>query len=723
MKEVQGLRQQLFKKERAEEKGEEFEADIISFNPSEFVGADKETKQLLKEQAAGLQKQFEEQMVDLRERNSELLQKVTSKSMQVGFQDKFLHFKVAEVEGEAVARLAEVEDEAAARLEEAVKKAKKAFSRALEAKEASISFVAAERVLLEVADAFSPRFSDDDEDDGVALSSVGVPGVVDAGSKQSWPMLQNVLQIGTGPKGSSQRRLSRSKLAGRHQRTASMLVPRTEPAPMPVPTMECVSVQTELDSALLQQAEAMLQKRAENAWLELPGKGAQLDEEQPDRKDLEVPPNSTSLGPGEKHRHRSDSLTAHGDSQVQKSSSLVAGIKRALNGTLQVASPTSARAPGSLMRRPSFHMGSKPAARTASISFQVDPAMIEEEAKQQEAAYRASIAAGLALGRVKGITVPGMLSRHGVGTGSFTSPRANSHSPRASSPAANSPRPRPPINLNPHPGGRPAQKHRSRDALETVSLDNLELSAKPTQLNNVTAAQYLERPVKFSQCLEKTIKSASKVPTGLILQLPTPAVGSGSCDSCGTPASDSELSDSENDGPGRSDRIKSDAKVFTVMVSSSGESASINSPAYATLCRLGLSEGSAGSDGTASPRARTHEELRCEARYNTSSSGSSRPSSRQGLALPALHVVQVGDMSDAKAPVPPQHVGTRRPLVSATAAHPHTAAETARKLMHTHSLGITDDASVTMRISSKAGAASFGPKVNGPSSSPRNCIH
>ncbi|CAE8738520.1 unnamed protein product [Polarella glacialis] len=518
-------------------------------------------------------------------------------------------------------------------------------------------------------------------------------------------MLQNVLQIGTGPKGSAQRRLSSSKLAGRHQRTASMRVPTTEPAPMPVPTMECVSVQTELDSALLQQAEAMLQKRAENAWLERLGKGAQLDEEQPDRKDLEVSPNSTSLGPGEKQIDRSDSLTTHGDSQVPKSSSsLVAGIKCALNGTLPVASPTSARAPGSLMRRSSFHMGSKPATRTASISVQVDSAMIEEEANQQEAAYRASIAAGLALGRVKGITVPGMLSRHGVGTGSFpTSPLSNSNSPSASSPAANSPRPRPPTNLNPHPGGRPAQKRRASDALE-ISLDNLELSAK--------------------------------VSTGLVLQLPTPAGGSGSCDSCGTPASDSDSSDSENDGPGRSDSIKSDAKVITVMVS---ESASINSPAYATLCRLGLSECSAGSAGTAgtaapsSPRARTLEELRCEARYNTSSSGSSRPSSnlggrpldtiRQGLALPALNVVQVGDMSDAKAPVPPQHVRTRRPSVSGTAAHPHIAADTARKLMHTHSLGMPDDASVTMRISSRAGAASFGPKVNGPSSSPRNSNH
>ncbi|CAE8694453.1 unnamed protein product [Polarella glacialis] len=758
MKEVQGLRQQLFKKEKAQKNGEEFSADCISlFNPSEFVGADRETKQLLKEQAAGLQKQFEEQMGHLRERNSELHSKLQSKHMQVGLQDKFLHTKVAEVEGEAAARLAEAKELAdfhmdAFRALEAEQTSSSMLAveafRALEAEQAGIpiiAIIAAEPALPEVADSSEVdlAFSDEDEGAGTALSSVGVLGTVDAVSKQSSPRIQirtgssrsiqhSGTMGGTAPQVSSlkaargkthERRHSHASISSEHAESSALSTDSAMLVPMPMVTTECVSVQTELDSALLQQAAEMLQHRTENAWLGLLGKEAELDGEQLDRKDWEKLPRSKSWSQGDKHRQ---TVVRQVDTRVFKDSSLVAGkgafdgipketfavsshdppplayLGEGLSESQQPRAPTSARATGNQRRRSSFLSDSRSSSglcriKTASISVQVDPEMIdEEEHKQQEVARKAAIAAGLALGQIGGGTLFAMLSRHGVaGTGSrgpsrgaSPSPGARLHSVVGSASSRGSSRGDTPSlgvsrlphsrGSSPNPGGHLAAAAKAAAAVaDSIAPDNFELSVQPPQLTRLL---------------------------------------SGSFD--GTPASSVSEHDSEDVyDPGRSETIKS---IPTVMVSSSADSVSIYSPASPTVKGL-----PGRSEGSAAPRrlgSRIGDELMSQVRSVSSprsqikrgSSGSSIPPDTQhhGLVLPALHVVQVGDMSDAFAPT---HVASRRLSAPSVTANPHPHKVVSRSPsgthVHTHSLGITDDAAVTMRISSNAGSTSVSPRA------------
>jgi predicted protein tyrosine phosphatase len=100
-KELQNLRQQLFRKQQASEKGEEFQPDMVClFNPADFVGQDKETITLLQQQASVYEERFQLHLSSLRERNAELIEQLKAKNIKLNLQAKLVHQKVDECKRE-----------------------------------------------------------------------------------------------------------------------------------------------------------------------------------------------------------------------------------------------------------------------------------------------------------------------------------------------------------------------------------------------------------------------------------------------------------------------------------------------------------------------------------------------------------------------------------------------------------------------------------------------
>ncbi|CAE8590105.1 unnamed protein product, partial [Polarella glacialis] len=176
-----------------------------------------------------------------------------------------------------------------------------------------------------------------------------------------------------------------------------------------IETTEC-EVQTEMDASVIEKAEEMLQKRAENSWLELMGKvGEELSEDQGNEVQMSDLPNSAALAISESPH--GDLSTGQGSSTPTESSSLTLVLPDGIAEEKQLQSPawlpSNLQSAGNASPRgspsnkaPSRVAASAPVANSrtsASVSVQVDPTMLEEEANKQEAAYKAAIAEALAL--------------------------------------------------------------------------------------------------------------------------------------------------------------------------------------------------------------------------------------------------------------------------------------------------------------------------------------
>ncbi|CAE8722034.1 unnamed protein product, partial [Polarella glacialis] len=331
--EIQGLRQQLLVKEVQEEKGEDFEPNIVSlFNPFSFVGADTETAQLLEEQAAHLQVHFEEQMVPLRERNSDLLEKLKAKNMQVGLQSKFIGTKTEEAEAQAAEAaasealtglLAQAEEEIAAAAEE---KAADAEDRSKEVEEPTMQADTTD-VCLDDGDVCS-----DDDSNSQDKNDNDNSNNSEAAEKPE------TLQIRSRPrKGSKERAVRSFKFDSQGSKEPQLRESTECEVQTEIETTEC-EVQTEMDASVIEKAEEMLQKRAENSWLELMGKvGEELSEDEGNEVQMSDLPNSAALAISESPH--GDLSTGQGSSTPTESSSLTLVLPDGIAEEKQLQSP------------------------------------------------------------------------------------------------------------------------------------------------------------------------------------------------------------------------------------------------------------------------------------------------------------------------------------------------------------------------------------------------
>eukprot|EP00931_Biecheleriopsis_adriatica_P025178 TRINITY_DN15534_c1_g3_i1.p1 TRINITY_DN15534_c1_g3~~TRINITY_DN15534_c1_g3_i1.p1 ORF type:complete len:696 (-),score=128.82 TRINITY_DN15534_c1_g3_i1:192-2279(-) len=377
LKEITALRQQLQKQKRAEEKGETFVPDVVAlFNPAAFATIDEEAMELLKQQAANLEQQYKDKIINLQNRNHELREKLATKTMHAALQGVLIEKRTVD------------EEPSSSRPEIAVQ-------------------TESWDVHNEPASDTSTLQVEQLTDTSTTTAAVDTPALEKthrpcdratsrrATSKPRQRSNSVCTRRMTAPAKSNESDQELSlMLEAKQKHTSGFLAP--EIPTLPTLTVE-TQVQTELDTALLRKAEELMARETENTWLLLSGKAIESEDEEEPKVHSPVEAESKKRGSVPYSRATTtDTLR-----------------ENALSPSSPCARPASVGVHASKQsRRPSTHNVQR---KAESINNQADTTITDEERK---AALRSAKSKDLGSSSCNGVQQ--LLDKHGVGVGAHS---------------------------------------------------------------------------------------------------------------------------------------------------------------------------------------------------------------------------------------------------------------------------------------------------------------